>query len=595
MLKKALINLLLLIFIVTSVSYKGANQPDKFDKINAIESDGLYEPETLKLYNNAVNDQNIYLNDFYAPIYFTNLRTNFGNNTKGSCGYVATGMLLSFWDTYWDDSIINENYDKNEVLNGPNFDFSVDSPGIEMEPSSVADVSDEIYHSNIFKYSSIYFQFLLITMGDSLYGTHAGSYGMGYSDYSKLFNYYVYKYKGYTTSDVEVIEESCDVRNKTINLIKQGIPVKLGIGTHAVIAYDYDEKSDRIYCHFGWGPNTTHVTIEEMGYKSYDNLFAFNFKNKHSHSNNYKFIDKNNSMGIETFCPSMLVVPSKIEIDGKYGIDEAPMFRWNSFIKEKWFKNIELYHELSVLDENRNVIYKKSKIFDNKYKLSFDELHEILNLKLDFYYIYIGLASDVDPYWDDYYCCFAFSKPNEYINKSKFSPQDWKFNGRYYFANELSDSQISKDPSRMTTIVSNNGLTVTTNRLRCGYIENSYIVLSPRRENAGKAYFEMNFDKCVYSFMYQACLWSSSENIDGEAIILIKDRYGNWNKLKYIPISQLKSKAYDISSFVEQTPQGIYGIRFEVNSTPTGTWNKGRFCINDIVLSTKRGSENNIY
>ena len=555
---------------------------DSINNAVCAEADGLYDPEILELYESTTNVEEVFLRDYYAPVYFKNLRTNFGNNSQGSCGYVATGMLLSFWDTYWDDGIIEEAYDVNSDLNTNYFDFSVDSPGIEMEPSSIANVSDSTYHSNISEYSDEYFQFLLISMGDELYGTSAGSYGMFYDNYSELFNHYVYEYKEYTTDFVEVIETSTNVRAKTIELIKQGIPVKLGIEGHAVVAYDYDEENDDIYCHFGWGANTTHVTIESMGYSSYNNLFAFNFN----------YIDEYNQEQALCICSS--VIPSEIEVDNYY-LDYNPTYKWNSLIKEKWFANIGLYHELSILDSNRHVVYTKEYIFNNEYTLNSSEFASALNLSSNTYYINIGLTSVLDSYWDDYYCNQSFKKPNRYYYKSSFLPSDWGFIGRYYFENELTSEYLVSEPERKNTITTINGLTITTDRLRCGYIENSYIVLSPRRENAGRAYFEMNFDKPVYSFMYRACMWSSSENLDGIAIIQVKDAYGNWTTLKDIPIASLKTKENGLTQFIEQTPQGIYGLRFETTATATGTRNKGRLCIDDIVFSTTSGTTNNTY
>jgi len=51
-----------------------------------VESDGLYNPSIRVLYESSSNVENTFLDDYYAPTYFKNLRTNFGNNTKGSCG-----------------------------------------------------------------------------------------------------------------------------------------------------------------------------------------------------------------------------------------------------------------------------------------------------------------------------------------------------------------------------------------------------------------------------------------------------------------------------------------------------------------------------
>ena len=55
--------------------------------------------------------------------YFKNLRVNFGDNLRGSCGYVALAMILSYFDTVLNDKIIPENYDR------PSNNFYA-SPGI---------------------------------------------------------------------------------------------------------------------------------------------------------------------------------------------------------------------------------------------------------------------------------------------------------------------------------------------------------------------------------------------------------------------------------------------------------------------------------
>lgn len=202
------------------------------------------------------------------------------------------------------------------------------------------------------------------------------------------------------------------------------------------------------------------------------------------------------------------------------------------------------------------------------------------------YYVYITVGSDTYPYWDDFYCISSFREPNRYGLKFSFLPKDWGFEGRYYFSNELDSASVSADPDRMYTTVTQNNLTIETDRLRCGYIEESYVVLSPRRENAGRAYFEMNFDKPVYSFMYRACMWSNSENLDGSAIIQVKNAQGVWSTLKDIPISSLETKENGLTQFVESTLNGIYGLRFETTATATGDRNKGRFCLGDMAFST---------
>lgn len=557
-------------------------------------------------------DDTLYQTDFYAPYYFSNLKKNYGYNVKGSCTYIAFDMLLSFYDTYWDDTFIPENYDMNTILSSENFNLdvvnSVESPATYGEERSlVYGKTTQEYYNIVEQYSNFYHHLKLIEIGKQIFGQYkfedsSNPCGLYRSELLELADYYLYDVLGKDESQVKIVTNSdlnMSVKDFMIYMIKQGIPVELRAGKtgggHAMVAYDYDSITDTIYVHPGWRgySDDTHVTLSSTGYTDLWDATAIVPQTNHQYTNNYKYIDGYNIT--TTYCPSELVVPSTIEIVGSYNLDVVPTFQWNSLIKEKWFKNIGLYHELSILDSNRHAVYKKSKIYDNEYTLTNSEFNNILNLTSNDYYIYIGLASDVDPYWDDFYCCYSFSKPNTYRNKSSFLPSDWGFIGRYYFSNELTSNHLLTEPERKTTVVTSNGLTITTDRLRCGYIENSYVVLSPRRENAGRAYFEMNFDKAVYSFMYRACLWSSKENIDGVAVIQVKDRYGNWTTLKDIPLSQLKTKSNGLTQFVEQTSSGIYGLRFEITSTATGTTNKGRFCIDDIVFSTVSGTNNNTY
>ena len=305
---------------------------------------------------------------------------------------------------------------------------------------------------------------------------------------------------------------------------------------------------------------------------------------EHEHSFNY--YRTNSSDQVESVCACSTMIPTEIEINNNY-LDTVPTFTWNSLIKEKWAEEDSLYHALSILRHNRYVAFTIDEIYDNEYILSFDEWATVINdVASPYYYVYITIDSEDGAYRDDYYCRVLFREPNRYYYRSSFLPEDWGFEGRYYFSNELTTAKVKNDPDRKYTTVTQNGLTVETERLRCGYIENSYIVLSPRREDAGRAYFEMNFDQPVYSFMYRACMWSNSEELDGTAIIEAKDEDGEWFKLCDIPISSLKTKENGLTLFTEIALYGIYGLRFETTATATGDRNKGRFCLADIVFST---------
>ena len=82
--------------------------------------------------------------------YYSNLDSNISENVVGTCTYVSTNMLLSYYDTYLNDNIIPEQYDVT---------------------SSNLNVSPGVMHENLAYYASdipLYKQKLLELSGVSL-------------------------------------------------------------------------------------------------------------------------------------------------------------------------------------------------------------------------------------------------------------------------------------------------------------------------------------------------------------------------------------------------------------------------------------------
>lgn len=547
------------------------------------------------------NSDNILITDYFAPYYFSNLNGRFGNNVKGSCTYVAVDMLLSYYDSFWVDDFLPEKYDGQNVFVDEAVLDATESPGskneadIEVNPYGL---SGEEYYYLVNEYSDDIVHFDLLSRGIEkldLYdeNTKVLSLGTFLKDVRDVIYDYLDESTTLSRDDIKIGFENSDptkMRETIIEKVKQGIPVivdaaaPLG-GAHSFVAYDYDEEHDEIYCNAGWyNESTYHISMADLGYTGLQEIMYFEPTIEHETCLNYSRYDEYGDVVEICACSSM--IPTEIEISNNY-LDVNPTFKWNSLIKEKWSEKDNLYHTLSILRSNRYEAFQIDDIFDNKYTLTSQEWKNVINDVADpSYYVYITIGSDTYPYWDDYYCLVSFREPNRYGLRSSFLPQDWGFEGRYYFSNELNSSSVASDPDRMYTTVTQNELTINTERLRCGYIEESYIVLSPRREDAGRAYFEMNFDKPVYSFMYRACMWSASENFDGTAIIQVKNAQGAWSTLKDIPISSLKTKENGLTQFTELTLSGIYGLRFETTATATGDRSKGRFCLGDIVFST---------
>ena len=111
--------------------YSGAVASDHVSSEIPLMHDSLYDSWVSAAYNALPDNPDIEpcLNGFYAPVYFSNLRSNFGTNRFGTCAFVAMGMLLSFYDTYWDDSIVPSAYEVAATSSGDPVNGSIDSPG----------------------------------------------------------------------------------------------------------------------------------------------------------------------------------------------------------------------------------------------------------------------------------------------------------------------------------------------------------------------------------------------------------------------------------------------------------------------------------
>lgn len=264
-------------------------------------------------------------NDFKTS-YFDNLTQNFGMNYKGSCGYVAIGMLLSYYDTYLNDSIIKEQYDQESSGSTTDIISRRNSPGVLhdvlLNPKDKYDVeyakylSTREYFYEIIKLHDLSFHANLIKIGEKLHffdNIDDKSFGTDYDRWCKIINKYFADETSFSQNDFSIIgcnEEnnsngSSTVRNFVIEQVKMGKPVLLGVSKnvngeregHAVVAYDYDEKSNELYCHIGWNASTTHVTIESQLYENYDSALVIDFNIPHSHSNNY--VVKTNVNGVD--------------------------------------------------------------------------------------------------------------------------------------------------------------------------------------------------------------------------------------------------------------------------------------------------------
>ena len=169
-----------------------------------------------------------------------------------------------------------------------------------------------------------------------------------------------------------------------------------------------------------------------------------------------------------------------------------------------------------------------------------------------------------------------------HTSEYSISPADWNFDERYYFENE----------GIKTSTISIEDLSFNTERLRCGYIEEEYINLSPNRTGAGDAYLTLEFDEPIYKLSTNLSWWSASENMyssSGDyAYIQYLDANNNWiNAVDLLAIG-LPTDRTNQMNIEYDFLDGTYSIRYLAHKeTPNTSRNKGRISIGDTIFVTK--------
>lgn len=279
------------------------------------------------------------------------------------------------------------------------------------------------------------------------------------------------------------------------------------------------------------------------------------------------------------------VIGSTLERTGGDYVDVRPTFTWSAFMGSQLMRYNEF--DLVFLNANKTLIFKKehiqtSGLVNVSYTLTEFEWVTLTGGLGSRYYVYFVARETTNFVSGNYESRhFSFDKPTDFLNKPQIKANEWGFEPQYFFeTNKWKQTSIP---------VTDHGLTITHDRLRCGYIENSYVVLSPRRQNAGLAYLTMSFDIPVYSYLFSTALWSSNEGLsasDSTAVIEVMDEYGNWAEdFDLLNDVNLPIRTQNFYRCAVYHHEGIYGLRFVLTSQAVGNNNKGRLCLDDFVFS----------
>lgn len=272
--------------------------------------------------------------DSFTYGYFQHLSAH-GKNYQGSCGYVAIGMWLSYYDAYWNDNIIPSVYDYSGSYGVSNDKLvDVSSPGIydpilnQDNPLRQKENWQLYKNYMINEQAPTNFHAYLIKIGNEL-GYLNNRFGLlrqetynilcTYLDRQSLrdsfvLNYYapivdfddIYPGTNYSYSEY--------MRQQVIEYVKLDMPVIVflrgnadnnndDIKGHIVIAYDYDEETDTLYAHFGKSHSQRHSNVFDFGYSRITGYIVGAPNNlEHVHAYNYKnFYDEQ-----QTICSCQL-------------------------------------------------------------------------------------------------------------------------------------------------------------------------------------------------------------------------------------------------------------------------------------------------
>lgn len=518
---------------------------------------------------------------FNRKTYFQNLYAYSANNSVGSCGFVSLIQAMSYYDSFYNDNIIPETYDKFDSNQTSEASVKLVSPG----------VLNQAYSSSY----GTYYQFCHDTMADNFQskltvlknqlngtdnnGTHLDGDGntvnnfttsIGGWDYQSLLNS-LYSGSGVSVSVTEYANKSNSEFVSIIkSIINNGDPAvvhikkfdSLGvqIGYHSVVAYEYDESG--IYANFGWGSGSTHYQLlgGTAGYTLITQVYSLDYSsNEHVHSNNYVISSKGHCG-----CNLSDEILFRVEPDFK---NIPPTLYWMKDVYDS-DESFDLYIRNGYSSTNIVSLHTSN----NKLTLSRNQWSLIINnTTSSISFILKRYKTDTN------YAQVRTLKAKPTINAQHFtiSPSEYGFTDAYPY------SQVQQS-------VTQGSISFNTKRLRCGYIHDEFINLSPRRLGAGLAYLEFEFSINIYAIDLDISMWSNSEMTsaaNSTAYIQYKDLSGNYHNLidLYNDITLSKDRTNQ-DHLVFTFPELTTSFRFYTTSDAVGDRNKGRISIGDLSV-----------
>ncbi|MCR5092289.1 MAG: hypothetical protein K6B51_06305 [Bacilli bacterium] len=548
-----------------------------------------------------------------SSVYFSNLRSNFGINSHGSCSFVSVGMLLSFYDTFWNDSLISDEFDACSFGNfsfedAPNFVVN-ESPGIKSENiNQVLGMSSEEYSQYITENSDDLFQCFLIDYAWKRvgpYGFEDGNpFGLTTWGQTELLNRYLVYERGLNSSNVvlNVCENDSESAKKDFirERVMRGVPVVLNFssetfGRHSVVAYDYNAVSGDFYVHTGWktvnGYAATHVSFDSLRCSKIESAIALDVRTGYAGSDNY--LGENNLAIIDS-----LAYPRDVVAPDVTFFDVPPTITWKSAISDYCFSQSNAFMRLSVKNGAGVCLCRFDVVGSDSFTFALDEWNDLTDMEDDSFIVSVSLVADylLYSYDETNHCDCNLPNATFYGEESELlpvgtrtahliKPSDYR---------NYKDSYATEDgvDSIFCESVTEKGFAFKTRRFRAGYIQKDSIVLSPIRKGFNHAFVEYSFFQPIARVDIDLSFWRSREfelwvgDSDFAAVETLK--FG-----VYSPIIDLLSPENALSEdrtsktrfhLIFPTPVMSFRIYSSNGASNSNESNRGRISIGQIAV-----------
>ena len=219
--------------------------------------DDEFEECTSSMYPNATYIDNMF--------YFENSIANYHDNQTGICGVVAAQIILNYFDTFYNDNLIEEKYDYTGISLTTNPDFNAwPAPGS----------GNSIIHNDNSSFIDV-----LLSMSNQMFPQ-----GMVNGEVVDLLTTYTNSRTGIQFSNTGRLLYSTNYYNHVQDYIDNDTPIICGVPQHFVVVYGYDDD----YFYFDTGYRTTARMAKSLFLvEGFGVCIDYKLTGGHVHSDNY--------------------------------------------------------------------------------------------------------------------------------------------------------------------------------------------------------------------------------------------------------------------------------------------------------------------